>query len=104
MLTKEQFIKAIELVQQFNKSLDSLYEEKIDFTNSTLFTSFSELSDLFWISHFTTDGVDWINWWLYERVDIISGEILAAFDEDDNEIDVSSPDKLWDLVVEYLIK
>ena len=49
---------------------------------------------------FGKNGKDWIDWYLYERTSH-SGEILKAWDKDDNEIcyDIKS---LWKEVKPYL--
>ena len=50
---------------------------------------------------FTKDGVDWINWYIYERKSIITGEILPCFDEEGNEFYVNTPEDLWKLVEQH---
>lgn len=50
---------------------------------------------------FNEDGVDWINWYIYERKSIITGEVLPCFDEEGNEFYVNTPEDLWKLVEQH---
>lgn len=50
---------------------------------------------------FNEDGVDWINWYIYERKSIITGEILPCWDEEGKEFYVNTPEDLWKLVEQH---
>ena len=50
---------------------------------------------------FNEDGVDWINWYIYERKSIFTGEVLPCFDEEGNEFYVNTPEDLWKLVEQH---
>ena len=50
---------------------------------------------------FNEDGVDWINWYIYERKSIITGEVLPCFDEEGKEFYVNTPEDLWKLVEQH---
>lgn len=100
MITKEQFEEFIKNYYLFDSYLDKLQKLQIDIIETPLFKQFAKLNDLFLTTNFTEEGVDWVNWWLYERVSF-TGEINAAYDDSGEEIDLSSPSKLWDLVEKY---
>ena len=50
---------------------------------------------------FNEDGVDWINWYIYERKSIITGDVLPCFDEEGKEFYVNTPEDLWKLVEQH---
>lgn len=100
MITKEQFEEFIENYYLFDNYVNELQKLQIDIIETPLFNQFAKLNDLFLTTNFTEEGVDWINWWLYERVSF-TGEINAAYDDSGEEIDLSSLSKLWDLVEKY---
>ena len=50
---------------------------------------------------FNEDGVDWINWYIYERKSIFTGEVLPCFDEEGKEFYVNTPEDLWKLVEQH---
>lgn len=50
---------------------------------------------------FNEDGVDWINWYIYERKSIITGEVLPCWDEEGKEFYVNTPEDLWKLVEQH---
>lgn len=56
-----------------------------------------------WVdNNFTNEGRDWIDWYLYERISITTGEVLACWDEDGNEFFVETIEELWDIVKDYV--
>ena len=93
-MTKEQFISLIEEYKGFDNMLE--YYSNIINIESPLF----EFGYSFWNfileSNFNQTQIDWINWWLYEYSDS-----CQAYDEDDNEIDLDSTEKLWDFIQQY---
>ena len=54
--------------------------------------------DLLWSSLFTKVGVDWINWWLYEKNAPWTVHSLEAKDSNGNVIPTDTIDDLWELV------
>ena len=100
-MNKEGFIKLIENAQNYSKELDKWYDFGIDLFELPI----SELSwNFFNIAIeevFTDDGVDWINWWLFEKPGF-RGEVNQAYDEDGNIIPTDTIEDLWNLVKDYL--
>lgn len=101
-MTKEEFIGLIQSAQNFEKEVQvwedfgiNLYEKR-------------PLADMAWRLFdssinilFTTDGVDWINWWMFERFSILDGKPHKAFDRDDKEIPTETIDDLWNIIKDY---
>jgi hypothetical protein len=62
--------------------------------------SLQRINSLLMLEAFGEEGKDWIEWYLYERKSH-SGEILKAWDKDDNEICYDIP-SLWETIKEYI--
>lgn len=58
------------------------------------------LLDKIWFQNFSEEGVDWINWWLWERM-AITGEELPWYDEEGNKRYAHTIEDLWGIVKEY---
>lgn len=98
-MNKEQFIEIIKQHQEQEKRLDRL-SELIDYG--------SPLVEFGWLMFdnvmreaFNETQVDWISWWLYERISLTTGEELPYWDENDVEHYVHTPEELWDLIQNY---
>lgn len=97
LLSKDDFI---ELFNDYNK-----HEEMIDDLDkifpcaweSKLFNSYYKLFEKIKSLCFTEEGIDWIDWWMYES----SSEERHAWDEDGNEIPTETIEDLWNLVEKY---
>lgn len=103
MLTKEQFIDFINISENYSNEIDkwvdfgiNIFELPISQLGWDLFNSFID-------SHFDDDGRDWINWYMFERVSVISKEVLPCFDENGEKFYVNTPEDLWNLVKDKLI-
>lgn len=102
MITKEEFIDFIEVHEKFNNNVDLLYDLKIDIINSFLFEAFGKVCDMLLNATFTPDGVDWINWWLYESKDLYTKERLPVYINDEKVL-IETPDELWEIIKDYRI-
>lgn len=97
MVTKEEFINLILKHQKWSNKIDKI-SEALDVP--TLFDSdWVEYADILFDKTinflFNEDGVDDINWWLYEK----SGNPeLKMWDADENEIPTDTIDDLWEIV------
>lgn len=102
MITKDQFIQAVENSKKYNGiyqsdkftfvDLEALDEELLKYKDR-------ECSAL-WEALFEEDGVDWINWWIYEK-NSRWGRFLEAKNVDGSIIPTETLDDLWELVKEY---
>lgn len=62
----------------------------------------ASLAESIWSIVFDEDGVDWINWWIYERPALFEGdEVNKAYNEDGSEIPTETVDDLWNIVEKF---
>lgn len=100
MITKEQFIEAINNHKNFSNFIDNA-SNVLDLPTlfDSNFTKYTyKLFDIFIESHFNDYGIEDINWWLYEK-DGNPG--LKMFSKNDEEIPTETVDDLWNIVKEY---
>lgn len=99
MITKEQFIKLITDHRKHNDRLDevegvlgfAVYDcDWVEYGNIL----FDEVLGLL----FQEEGVDDINWWLYEKC---GRPDYKMWDKDGNEIPTETLDDLWEIVKDY---
>lgn len=99
-MTKEGFIKLIENAKKYDKELDRWSDFGIDLFELPI----SELSwnflNIVLPELFSDEGVDWINWWLFEKPGF-GEEPNQAYDENGNVIPTDTIDDLWNIVKEY---
>lgn len=98
-MKRETFLNVIKLHQEQEERLDRL-SELIDYG--------SPLVEFGWLMFdnvmheaFNETQVDWIFWWLYDRIDLITKEEHPYWDENDEEHYVHTPEELWDLIQNY---
>lgn len=102
MITKEQFTKVIEDTLKLNKEYDRWDDFGINLWELPIGDTAANLADSIWAIVFDEDGVDWINWWIYERPALFEGdEVNKAYNEDGSEIPTETVDDLWNIVKEY---
>lgn len=100
IMTKEGFIELVENAMNYSKELDRwndfgicLFELPISELGWNFFNvSLSEL--------FSDEGIDWINWWLFEKPGF-GGDPNQAYDKDGNIIPTDTIDDLWNIVKDY---
>lgn len=99
MITKEQFVKLITDNRKHNDRLDevedvlglAIYDcDWVEYGNIL----FDEVLGLL----FQEEGVDDINWWLYEKCERPD---YKMWDKDGNEIPTETLDDLWEIVKDY---
>jgi hypothetical protein len=99
MITKEQFVKLITDNRKHNDRLDevedvlglAIYDcDWVEYGNIL----FDEVLGLL----FQEEGVDDINWWLYEKC---GRPDYKMWDKDGNEIPTETLDDLWEIVKDY---
>ena len=99
-MTKEFFIEIIENAVQYSKELDrwsdfgiNLFELPIATYGWNIFNNLLEIT-------FTNDGIDIINWWLFEKYGF-SDTPNELYDENDNIIPTNNIEELWEIVKNY---
>ena len=99
MITKEQFVKLITDNRKHNDRLDevedvlglAIYDcDWVEYGNIL----FDEVLGLL----FQEEGVDDINWWMYEKC---GRPDYKMWDKDGNEIPTETLDDLWEIVKDY---
>lgn len=101
MITKEQFIELINLAQSYENEVDKWNDFGIQIYDMPIGEIHGQLFEILLENVFTVDGADWISWWLYERISIITGEPLEAYNEDGSIIPTDTVADLWELVKDY---
>lgn len=110
MITKEQFIKFITEYKNFEEAIDRI-DQAVSGRNWGLnlfecdwYNSVGTMLDTFLNSHFTIDGCDLVNWWLFEDVDkLITQKVDPDLFNGESEIeyDVEDIEALWDYIQKY---
>ena len=102
MITKEQFTKVIEDTLKLNKEYDRWDDFGISLWELPIGDTIANLAESIWDITFDEDGVDWINWWIYERPALFEGdEVNKAYNEDGSEIPTETVDDLWNIVEKF---
>ena len=102
MITKEQFTKVIEDTLKLNKEYDRWDDFCINLWELPIGDTVADLAESIWDITFDEDGVDWINWWIYERPALFEGdEVNKAYNEDGSEIPTETVDDLWNIVKKF---
>lgn len=102
MITKEQFTKVIKDTLRLNKEYDRWDDFGINRWELPIGDIVADLAESIWDITFDEDGVDWINWWIYERPALFEGdEVSKAYNEDGSEIPTETVDDLWNIVKKF---
>lgn len=101
-MTKEEFVHMINLAEKFSKEVDRWCDFGINVLESPIGNIPWEIFNVWITEHFDASGLDWIDWYLFERISIPSGKLLACFDEEGKEFYIKTPEDLWDIVINYL--
>lgn len=92
-MEKEEFIKIINSIIKIDDTITKLYDIGIDIINSPLY-DYVKIADTLWTCIYGKEGMDIINWWLYESVD----KIITV---DDKNIDVTQVENLYNFLNKY---
>lgn len=103
MLTKEDFIDFINLASDYDDELTRWSDFGIDLFDLPIADLGWSFFSTFLRTHFNENGRDWINWYMWERISIVNGEVLPCYDENDQKFYINSPEDLWELVKDKLI-
>lgn len=104
MINKQNFIEMIELAEKFIAETDRWSDFGIDVVDLPIGEIPWKMFIAWYKSNFNPYGQDWIDWYLWERKDFRTGEILACYDADGEKFFVETPEDLWDLVEEYVLQ
>jgi hypothetical protein len=102
MINKEEFVDVINTVRAYNTELDKWEAFGISLYELPLGEISAKLSEMVYTNLFEDAGIDWINWWLYEKPELFEGDpVNEAYDENHNIIPTDTIDDLWNLVKDY---
>lgn len=94
----EAFIDAIE---KYDNEVERWDNFGIELYELPIYEITWEIINMYLEEMFLEEGVDWINWYLFERKSVITGEVLPCFDEEGKKFYVNTPKDLWKLVEQY---
>ena len=98
-MTKEKFKECINAILELEKWCDDLYALDLDITNSKYF-NYGVLADNLWLEAFGEEGMDWINWWLYERDrNIPTSE--QCWNKNEVGINIDTIEQLYDFITKH---
>ena len=98
-MSKEDLLKAFELMDELNDTVDTLSSIGMEVVETPLFNTPGCLFDLLISTHFDEEGQDTINWWYFEKQ---SCPGLKMVDSEGKEL-CKTFDDLWDYVSKHLI-
>ena len=94
----------IDLAEDFIEESDRWNSFGIEIFEMPIYTIPWGIFDCWVKDNFNSDGIDWINWYLWERLSINTNEVLACYDEDGKEFYVYTASDLWELVKDHLLR
>ena len=100
-MEKCNFVAMINAIEKYDAEVERWADFGIELYELPICELTWELINMYLEEMFNEDGVDWINWYIYERKSIFTGEILPCFDEEGNEFYVNTPEDLWKLVEQH---
>jgi hypothetical protein len=100
-MEKCNFVAMINAIERYDAEVERWADFGIELYELPICELTWELINMYLEEMFNEDGVDWINWYIYERKSIITGEVLPCFDEEGKEFYVNTPEDLWKLVEQH---
>ena len=100
-MEKCNFIAMVNAIERYDAEVERWADFGIELYELPICELTWELINMYLKEMFNEDGVDWINWYIYERKSIFTGEVLPCFDEEGNEFYVNTPEDLWKLVEQH---
>jgi hypothetical protein len=100
-MEKCNFVAMINAIERYDAEVERWADFGIELYELPICELTWELINMYLEEMFNKDGIDWINWYIYERKSIFTGEVLPCFDEEGNEFYVNTPEDLWKLVEQH---
>lgn len=95
-MDKSTFINLIEQYQEQSDRIDRL-SEIISYDSPVVEFGWKMFDKLMAVS-FNENQLDWINWWLYERIGFIDGKEHPYYDENNNAHYLHTAEDLWNFI------
>ena len=100
-MEKCNFVAMINAIEKYDAEIERWNDFGIELYELPICEITWEIINMYLEEMFNKDGVDWINWYIYERKSIFTGEVLPCFDEEGKEFYVNTPEDLWKLVEQH---
>lgn len=100
-MEKCNFVAMVNAIERYDAEVERWADFGIELYELPICELTWELINMYLEEMFNEDGVDWINWYIYERKSVITGEVLPCFDEEGKEFYVNTPEDLWKLVEQH---
>lgn len=100
-MEKCNFVAMVNAIERYDAEVERWADFGIELYELPICELTWELINMYLEEMFNEDGVDWINWYIYERKSIITGEVLPCWDEEGKEFYVNTPEDLWKLVEQH---
>ena len=100
-MEKCNFIAMVNAIEKYDAEVERWADFGIELYELPICELTWELINMYLEEMFNEDGIDWINWYIYERKSIITGEVLPCWDEEGKEFYVNTPEDLWKLVEQH---
>ena len=100
-MEKCNFVAMINTIEKYDAEVERWADFGIELYELPICELTWELINMYLEEMFNKDGIDWINWYIYERKSIFTGEVLPCFDEEGKEFYVNTPEDLWKLVEQH---
>lgn len=100
-MEKCNFVAMINAIERYDAEVERWADFGIELYELPICELTWELINMYLEEMFNEDGVDWINWYIYERKSIFTGEVLPCWDEEGKEFYVNTPEDLWKLVEQH---
>ena len=100
-MEKCNFVAMVNAIERYDAEVERWADFGIELYELPICELTWELINMYLEEMFNKDGIDWINWYIYERKSILTGEVLPCFDEEGKEFYVNTPEDLWNLVEQH---
>ena len=100
-MEKCNFVAMVNAIEKYDAEVERWADFGIELYELPICELTWELINMYLEEMFNKDGVDWINWYIYERKSIFTGEVLPCWDEEGKEFYVNTPEDLWKLVEQH---
>lgn len=100
-MEKCNFVAMVNAIEKYDAEVERWADFGIELYELPICELTWELINMYLEEMFNKDGVDWINWYIYERKSVITGEVLPCWDEEGKEFYVNTPEDLWKLVEQH---
>ena len=100
-MEKCNFVAMINAIEKYDAEVERWADFGIELYELPICELTWELINMYLEEMFNKDGIDWINWYIYERKSIFTGEVLPCWDEEGKEFYVNTPEDLWKLVEQH---